>query len=122
MQGSQFITFLMDSLILIAQVKDAQDMALWQKVISNPINIMAIFAVLFYVMVLLPTRRERNAHQQRLAELKKNDRIVTDSGIHGTIVNVTDADVLVIRVDDNNNTRINIDRSVVARIVSEDKN
>ena len=46
-------------------------------------------------------------------DLKRNDEIVTSGGIHGTIVNIKDK-TITIRVDDN--VKIEIDRSAVARV------
>lgn len=47
-------------------------------------------AMLFFLIVLLPQQRQMKAQQKRLAkalsELKKNDRVITASGIDGTVI------------------------------------
>jgi preprotein translocase subunit YajC len=46
-----------------------------------------------------------------LSDLNKNDEVVTNSGIHGTIVNVKDK-TLILRIDDN--VKIEVEKSCVA--------
>jgi preprotein translocase subunit YajC len=56
--------------------------------------------VIFYFMLIMPQRKQQKEHQKMIANLKKNDDVVTSSGIHGTIVNVKDTTV-ILRVDEN---------------------
>lgn len=69
---------------------------------SNPIMsllpLILIFVV-FYFLLILPQQRKQKQHRQLLAELKKEDRVVTSSGIHGTIVGVKD-DVVTLLIAD----------------------
>lgn len=86
----------------------------------SPVGMIAVLFVLFYVMVLLPEKRNRKQLADQLAALKKNDRVVTVGGIHGTVVSISDDDCVVIRVDENNNTRLQVSRSAISRIVNND--
>lgn len=74
---------------------------------------LAIIMVIFYVVLIRPQQKQDKDFKKLLAGLKKNDEIVTIGGVHGTIVNVKEK-TFVVRVDDN--TRIEIDKSAVARI------
>lgn len=81
-----------------------------------------IFAImLVFMLVMLPSERRRKAEQAKLLEgLTKNDRVVTIGGMVGTIVNVRKGEeMLTLRVDENNDTRITILRSAVARVLSD---
>ncbi len=80
--------------------------------VVNLFPILAIFAI-FYFLLIRPQKTKEKEHQNMLANLKKNDEIVTLGGIHGTIINVKDK-TFVVRIDDN--TKIEIDKSAVARI------
>ena len=54
------------------------------------------------------------------SRLKKNDRIITIGGIHGTVVSApTDSNVLVIRIDESGSTKMKINRSAVATVINE---
>jgi preprotein translocase subunit YajC len=64
------------------------------------------FFVIAYVFLILPTQRQQKKHRQLLASLKAGDRVVTNSGIYGTIVKVGEktfklriADKVVITVE-----------------------
>lgn len=92
----------------------------WQEMLFNPMSMITILIVLFYVMVLLPERRNRKVLAERLTALKKNDRVVTVGGIHGTIVSTSDSDQVVVRIDENNNTRVHVNRSAISRVISDD--
>jgi len=56
--------------------------------------IVLIFVVLYFLMIL-PQQRRQKKHQQMLSALKRGDRVVISSGIHGIITNVKDATFLV---------------------------
>src|SRR5688572_21174002 len=46
-----------------------------------------IIGVLFYFMLIAPERRKRKEMESLLANIKKNDQVVTIGGICGTVVN-----------------------------------
>lgn len=83
--------------------------------------VMAAIGVLFYFIIIRPEQRRRKVEQEKLGELKKNDRVVTIGGILGTVVNVQHKNELVIRIDDKNNTQMHILRTAVREVVNEDK-
>lgn len=67
--------------------------------------------VIFYFLLIRPQQKKQKQHQHMLTNLKKNDEVVTQGGIHGTIVNVKD-DTFVLRVDDN--VKIEVSKSAIA--------
>ena len=46
---------------------------------------MIIVMGIFYVMLILPQQRQRKKTQAMLAALKNGDKVVTTSGIYGTV-------------------------------------
>jgi preprotein translocase subunit YajC len=82
----------------------------------NPIMQLVPFIfifVIFYFMIIMPQRKQQKEHRNLLANLKKNDEVVTASGIHGTIVNVKDTTV-ILRVDDN--VKIEVEKISIAAL------
>jgi len=69
--------------------------------------------VVFYFMLIMPQRKQQKEHQKMIANLKKNDEVVTASGIHGTIVNVKDSTV-ILRVDEN--VKIEVEKVSIAAL------
>src|SRR3989338_4841764 len=67
--------------------------------------------VIFYFLLIRPQKSKEKEHQKMLANLNKNDEIVTSSGIHGTIVNVKDK-LVIVRIDEN--VKIELDKNCVA--------
>jgi preprotein translocase subunit YajC len=63
----------------------------------------AFLFALFYLLLIRPQQKARKKHQEFLAKLKKGDRVVTSSGIIGTVVEVGE-DTVSLKVDAN--TRI----------------
>ncbi len=57
-----------------------------------------IFAVMYFFMIRPQQRREKG-RQKMISELKKGDRVVTSSGIMGTVWGIKD-NVVVLKVDD----------------------
>jgi preprotein translocase YajC subunit len=86
----------------------------------NPLNLVLLVFVGLYVLLLFlpkPGKREQKALQERLANLKKNDRVVLNSGIHGVVANInTDAGTVTLRVDDSSNARITVDRTAIRSV------
>ncbi|MDD2689767.1 MAG: preprotein translocase subunit YajC [Candidatus Omnitrophica bacterium] len=82
----------------------------------NPIvNLFPLFAIfiIFYFLLIRPQKTREKEHQKMLNNVKKNDEIVTNSGIHGTVVNVKDK-TLILRIDDN--VKIELEKNCVAYI------
>lgn len=55
--------------------------------------------VVFYFLLILPQQRRQKQHQKLLEELHKGDRVITSSGIYGTVVNVKDHTVILLIAD-----------------------
>jgi preprotein translocase subunit YajC len=66
-----------------------------------------LIAVMFFVVVWLPSSRDQKKRQAQLAGLKKNDRVFTASGIIGTVANISaDGKEVTLKVDDNTKIRV----------------
>lgn len=106
---------------LIAQAPAADQPALTplQQILQSPFLLMGGLMALFYFMVLVPEKRRKAEKAAQLASVKKNDRIVTIAGIHGVVSSVNEGNTLTIRLDENGNSKMKIDRDAVARILSD---
>lgn len=68
--------------------------------------------VIFYFLLILPQQRKQKQHKEMLAGLKKGDKIITSSGIWGTITNL-DKETATVQIADN--TKIKLQRDNIAR-------
>ncbi|KPK41711.1 MAG: hypothetical protein AMJ78_04725 [Omnitrophica WOR_2 bacterium SM23_29] len=74
--------------------------------------IILIFIV-FYFMLIRPQQKRQKQHEQMIRNLTKNDEVVTNGGVHGTIINVKDTTV-ILRVDDN--VKLEVERHAIAYV------
>jgi preprotein translocase subunit YajC len=78
--------------------------------------------MLFYFMILRPSRRQQQELRSMLASLKKNDEVLAAGGIIGTVVNIKEKaigneDEVTLKVDDR--VRLRVLRSSIVRILSK---
>jgi len=88
----------------------------------NPIINLApliLIFVVFWFLLIKPQKAKEKEHEKLLKNLKKNDEVVTSSGIHGTIVNIKDKTV-TLRIDDN--VKIEIEKNCIAYTKSTQEN
>lgn len=73
-----------------------------------PLLTMAVIVGAFFFMVVLPAqRKEKKQRQELFANLKKNDEVLTSSGIVGIVQTVRpDDDEVRLKIDDNCTVRI----------------
>jgi preprotein translocase subunit YajC len=76
--------------------------------------------VLFWVMIILPmSRKQKREQQDMLASVKRGAKVVTTSGIIGTVVGVKEGeDEITIRSED---TRLRVLRSSIMRVLGSDE-
>jgi len=69
--------------------------------------------VIFYFLLILPQQKRQKKLKAMLEALKKGDKVVTSSGIWGTITNLGKETVTVQIAD---NTKIKVQRDHIARV------
>jgi len=75
---------------------------------------MVLIFLVFYFLILRPQSKKQKAHTQMLQELVKGDRIVTNGGIHGTVLKVNESEkTLLVKVTDD--VKLTIDVGAVGR-------
>src|SRR5687767_12492901 len=77
------------------------------------IQLVAIIFI-FYFLLIRPQRKLAAKHQDLLSKLARNDEVVTEGGIIGTVVHLED-DRVTLRTGEN--TRIIVLRSKIARVL-----
>ena len=95
------------------------------QVASNPLGmlfpILMMIAVLYFLMIR-PQQKQKKEHQRMLDSLKINDKVITSSGIIGKITNIkTEKNIIVLRVDDTTNTKIEFQKSSVVSLLEKEE-
>jgi preprotein translocase subunit YajC len=79
---------------------------------------LALMFGIMYFLVIMPQQRQRKKVQEMLAAIKNGDKVITTSGIYGTI-NGMDGDTIILKVADN--VKIRFARAAIAQVeASED--
>lgn len=72
---------------------------------------MIIMVAIFYFLLIRPQQQKAKEHKALLANLKKGDRIITNGGIIGTIVNLDDQ---IVNLEVADKVRIEMGRPYIA--------
>ena len=97
--------------------------SLLEEFLSSPLNYFLVLVVCLYVYLMFVqprgARQAKKLQVERLNQLKKNDRVVTSAGIHGIVSSInTDAGTVTLRVDENSNAKLTIDRDSIRSVAS----
>lgn len=82
------------------------------------IGILLMIAV-FYFVLFRGNPRGRKQREQMMANLKRNDRVMTIGGILGTVVAVKDKEV-VVKVDETTNAKMTFIKDAIRTVVQDD--
>ena len=72
---------------------------------------MIFMVAIFYFLLIRPQQQKAKEHKALLANLKKGDRIITNGGIIGTIVNIDDQ---IVNLEVADRVRIEMGRPYIA--------
>ncbi len=75
---------------------------------------LALIVVVFYLFLILPQQKQKKKHKEFISSLKRGDKVITTSGIYGTIVKVNERD-LVLEIADNVHIKI-IKDNVISKV------
>jgi len=98
---SKFIVLLVGVLATFGWAVIAQDIPSAQPAaqptgqIGTLVAILAVFAVVFYFMLIRPQRKRQARHNQLIQELKRGDHVTTAGGIHGEIDAIGETDIVL---------------------------
>lgn len=76
--------------------------------------------VIFYFLLIRPQQKRQRELQKMIEGLKKGDRVVTSGGIIGTIASIQN-DYIVLKVGDNENTKIEVLKGSISGLYSAPK-
>ena len=81
--------------------------------------IMAFIMALYFI--LLRPQQNQAKPSGPVKNLKKNDRVLTVGGILGTVISSSEqSEYTTIRIDESNNTKIQIRTASIARVITDD--
>ena len=79
---------------------------------------LVLIFVVFWFLLIRPQQKKQKQQQALMDALKKGDKVVTSSGIWGTITNIG-KETVTLQIADN--TKIKMQRENIARVRGEDE-
>ena len=80
---------------------------------------LALMFGIMYFMVILPQQRQRKKTQAMLSALQTGDKIITGSGIYGTVSGI-DGDAVILKISSEPQVKIRIARAAIAQVETQD--
>jgi len=109
--------------VIVESVNMTLVAVLLQQPSSNPLVQflpLVVIVGIFYVLVFMPMQRQKKQQQQMLKSLQNGNIVLTTGGIVGTIVTINNDDTLILRIKPDN-VKIQVARSSVSNLVTEEK-
>ena len=80
-----------------------------------------LIIVVMYMILFRGPKKKQQKHQQMVQALQKNARVRTIGGIFGTVIDVKD-DVITLKIDESNNTKMKVSSGAISAVISEETN
>jgi len=79
---------------------------------------LVLVMVIFYFLLIRPQQQKAKEHRQMIDNLRRNDRVMTNGGIYGRVIELSEKD-LTLEIAPN--VRIQVDRGHVETVVTGPK-
>jgi len=80
---------------------------------------MIVVIGILYFLIIRPQQQQAKQHRQLVDNLKTGDRVVTQGGIHGTVVAIRGS---IVQVKIADNVRVDVNRTAIAQVVLDSSN
>ncbi|MBI4851908.1 MAG: preprotein translocase subunit YajC [Acidobacteria bacterium] len=77
---------------------------------------MVFIVILYQFMIAKPQREQRRVHEEMLKNLKAGDKVITNSGIYGTVTELNEKDPEVVQLRIAEAVKINIARNAISAL------
>jgi preprotein translocase subunit YajC len=82
----------------------------------------ALMFLVLYMFIIRPQKKKQKDHQKMLDNVQIHDKVITNAGIIGKVVNIKkEKNILVIKVDEATNTKIEFQKSAISAIIQDEK-
>ena len=89
--------------------------------LTSMLPMIVVFAAFWYFILYLPMKRERARQAALLAAIKKNDRVLTTSGIYGVVTNVSkESNEVTLRIDETTNAKLRVTLNSIAQVLGDE--
>jgi preprotein translocase subunit YajC len=76
--------------------------------------------IIFYLILIRPQQQQEKKRREMMEKLKKNDKVLTLSGMYGTVVSVDETgDRVQLRLDDDGKLKVTFTRASIVRVLND---
>src|SRR5690242_18218546 len=75
-----------------------------------------LIVVVFYFLLIRPQQQKAKEHSEMLANLKRNDDVITAGGIYGKVITLSEQ---IVTLEIAPNVRVRVERPQIASVVSK---
>jgi len=79
---------------------------------------LVLIFVIFYFLLVRPQQKKSKDHRNMLAQLKKNDEVLTAGGMYGKVIALTDT---VVTLEVAPNTKVRVNRPQISQVIKVEK-
>jgi preprotein translocase subunit YajC len=80
----------------------------------NVLPLVVIFAIM-WILLIRPQRRQQKQRDQMIANIKKNDHVLTSGGIFGIVDQVKD-DRVILKIDEKHDVRVRVAKTAITGV------
>ena len=109
--------------ILLADGEAPANPAAGGSPLTSLLPMIVVFAAFWYFILYLPSKRERTRQATMWASIKKNDRVLTTSGIIGVVTNVnkeSNPPEVTLRIDESTSAKLRVVLNSVAQVLGDE--
>ena len=88
----------------------------WGEVLARMFPMLVILIVFMYLFAIRPQRKQEQEKRSMLDSVKKNDRVVTIGGLHGTVSTIK-SETIILTVAEN--VQLKLNKGAIQRILKK---
>ncbi|MEI8375990.1 MAG: preprotein translocase subunit YajC [Planctomycetota bacterium] len=86
--------------------------------LTSMLPMVVVFAAFWYFILYMPMKREKARQAALFAGIKKNDRVLTTSGIYGVVTNVSkESNEVTLRIDEATNAKLRVTLNSISQVL-----
>jgi preprotein translocase subunit YajC len=90
-------------------------------ILPSLLPMIVVIGAFWYFILYMPMKRERARQAALLAAIKKNDRVLTTSGIYGVVTNVSkESNEVTLRIDETTNAKLRVTLNSIAQVLGDE--
>ena len=99
----------MNLILAIAQAEPANPLQMF-------LPLILIFLIIYF-LIIRPQKKKEDKRKEMISAVKKNDKVVTIGGIHGTVTQVDETSILL-QVD--STVKLRVEKSALSNVAGKD--